>query len=319
MQKTSRTGVRIPRGVFCRHGALYLVRREQGRQRWIYLCPDGSASELAAALLRIEPTAAPRSIGDLLLAYVRSGMNELVPKTRREYQRMAQGRLMHYFGQMLPGAVKTAHVARYLQMRLDDGAGAMGNRERAVLSSAHEFGMRRGYVPSNPCRGVRRNKERPSKVRVSDSELVDLIDGAPEYWQPFFQALYLLGWRVMDVAGLSRTALGRDGIRIVESKNQVEHFKEWSPTLRSVIAAAIAHGDAEAKRRRAPKPAAVFTGRYGQPLTYWAIASQMARMGRPFELRQVRAKAETDAPGTLGHKGQMARRYTRSVRTRPVK
>lgn len=315
MTRTSPAGVPLPRGVHHKNGALYLVRRN----RWTWLCLDGSARELHDALGAVQPERPPETVAELLAAYLRSGTDMLRPVTRAEYERIANGRLAYAFGHMRIGAVTQSHVAQFLQDRQDEGAGPMGNRERAVLSSAYEFGLRRGFAQSNPCRGIRRNKERASRVEVSHEQLAALIDAAPAYWQPFFQAVYLTGWRVGDLVALERTNLHRDGIRIVESKNNVEHFKEWSPTLRAVVQAAIEHGDDMAAKYGRPAPRRVFTGRYGQPLTYWAVSSQMARMGRPFELRQVRAKAETDRPGTLGHRGQMARRYTRSVRTKPVK
>lgn len=313
--RTSPTGVPLPRGVYAKNGALYRVHRN----KWTWLCLDGSERELREALASLAPDAAPQNIGELLIRYVREGTDVLAANTRKEYRRMALGRLSHHFGHMRIDALTPAMISRYRQMREDDHAGPMGNRECSCLSSAYEFGMRRGFAESNPCRGSRRNKERASRVRVTHQQLSDLIDAAPSYWQPFLQAVYLTGWRVMDVAHLRRDQLERDGIRIVEQKNQVEHFKEWSPTLRGVIAAAIAYGDEVTTAKRRPKPAVVFTNRFGQPLTYWAISSQMARLGRPFELRQVRAKAETDRSGTLGHRGQMQARYTRSVRTRPVK
>lgn len=312
--RRSPAGVPLPRGVHYKNGALYRV----ARNKWTWLCLDGSERELHESLAALDPPERPTTIGELLIAYLQQGA-DVQSSTLREYRRIALGRLTHHFGHMRIDALSQSHVAQYLQRRKDEGAGPMANRERAVLSSAYEFGLRHGHAQVNPCRGVRRNIERASRAQVTHEQLRGLIDGAPAYWQPFLQAVYLTGWRVMDVARLERHALGRDGIRIVEKKNQVEHFKEWSPTLRSVIENAIAHGDEQAGKRRRPKPVRVFTGRYGQPLTYWAIASQMSRQGRPFELRQVRAKAETDAPGTLGHRGQMQRRYTRSVRTRPVK
>lgn len=286
MQRMSPCGVPLPTGVHHKNGALYRVRRN----KWRWLCLDGSERELHEALALLAPSGPPSTVAELLAAYLRDGMNDLKPKTRREYKRIALGRLSHHFGRMRIDALHGTHVAQYLEMRQRDGAGPMGNRERACLSSAYEYGLRRGLAAANPCRGIRRNKERAAKAYVGHEQLIGLIDRAPAFYQPFLQALYLTGWRVSDVIGLERSALGDDGIRIVEAKNNVEHFKAWSPTLREVVQAAIRHGDDVSARYKRPKPARVFVGRYGSPLTYDAVASQMGRLGRPFELRQVRAK-----------------------------
>lgn len=316
--RTSPGGVPLPSGVYYKNGALHQVRRN----KWRWLCPDGDAELLQQALAG---QTRPRTIGDLLQAYLREGTGELAAVTRDEYTRMVngsrknEGRLTHHFGDMRIDALTQSHVAQYLEMRKKEDAAAMGNRERACLSSAYEFGMRHGYAAMNPCRGIRRNTERKSCVAVTHEQLSAHIDKAPAHRQPFLQAVYLLGFRLMDVANIKRSDLHEHGIEIVESKNNVKHMKAWSPTLRAVVEAALKHADFWAARRGQPPCEYVFTNRYGRRLTYAAINAQQARMGRPFELRQVRAKAETDAPGTLGHSGQMQRRYTRVVRTRPVK
>jgi site-specific recombinase XerD len=316
--RLSPLGVPLPKGVYQKNGALHEVKQN----KWRWLCPDGDAELLKQALAGLSK---PRNVGELLRAYLRNGTEELEPSTLREYTRMVEGspknegRLMHHFGNMKIDALTQSHVAQYLEMRKDEKAAAMGNRERACLSSAYNYGMRKGYAATNPCRGIRRNKERRSTVEVTHAQLTDLINRAPAHRQTFLQAVYLLGFRLMDVANIKRSDLTPEGILIVESKNNVKHLKAWTPTLRAVVDAALKHADYWAEHKARAPSQYVFTNRYGQRLSYSAIHSQQVRMGNPFELRQVRAKAETDSPGTLGHSGQMQRRYTRVVRTRPVK
>lgn len=85
---------------------------------------------------------------------------------------------MWTFGQMRIASLTTADVAKYLEKRKRQGRAHGGNRERAVLSAAFEFDLRNGCATVNPCRGVRRNKEKPRKRYVTTPELQAAIDAA---------------------------------------------------------------------------------------------------------------------------------------------
>jgi len=95
--------------------------------------------------------------------------------------------------------LKPAHIAQYLETRKREGNPARGNRERAVLSSIHEFGMRQGWVEANPCRGVKRNTERPRKRYVTDEEFLDAFNRSPEPFQDLLALAYLTGARQGDI------------------------------------------------------------------------------------------------------------------------
>ena len=85
-------------------------------------------------------------------------------------------KLKNSFGRMDYRALTSKHCASYLDRRTDKRGNptpVRANREIALLSSAYSWAMRkdRYNIKSNPCYGVRRNKERSRERYVETSEL----------------------------------------------------------------------------------------------------------------------------------------------------
>lgn len=72
-----------------------------------------------------------------------------------------------------------AHVARYLRVERSQ-APVVANREAAVLSNLANLAVERGEIDRNPCREVRRNKERPRSRLVTAEELQAFVPWALE-------------------------------------------------------------------------------------------------------------------------------------------
>lgn len=295
------------RRVHVKNGRYYYVHRN----RWTALSRvEEGQQALDEALARLPLAGAPTTIHELLIAYQRHGMAELRPATAREYRRILSGRLAHHFGHMAPQALLPRHVAQYLELRKDDGHGTMGNRERAVLSSVYEFALRRGWVDTNPCRGIRRNKERPSQRLVTDAELREAMDRAPEHFALALGIAYLTGLRMSDLLELRREQLREDGIHVTESKTGKRNVIAWSPALRELVRRALERS----------KGSHVLTGRYGRPVTASSLASNMKRLKVDWTFRDLRPKAASDADhDVIGHRGQMLGRYQRARRLKPVR
>jgi len=138
--------------------------------RWYYVSQNKwhglsriSAGDTALyqALIDLKETPTPRTVNDLLDAYIAEKLPELAVTTKGEYLRVINTRLRDSFGGMSLADVQTPIIANYLETRRKVGQGASGNKEMAILSSAFDYGLRQMWVESNPCRGVRRNTERP--------------------------------------------------------------------------------------------------------------------------------------------------------------
>ncbi len=296
----------LPPGVKPKHGRYYLIRR--GKWHALTRIDQGETALLEAYY---ELTSAdPHNMAGVLIAFVKHGMTKLRPPTQKDYRRIVITRLIPFCGHMPRNALKPSHVAQYLDRRETEGAAVAGNRERAALSSACNYAMRKGWLEMNPCHGVRRNTERPSKVYVSHDALSEAIDRAPECVQDLLAVAYLTGIRQTDLR-LMRPENVRNGrLEFIESKTGKSADYELTPTLRFFIDRALGRGGAT-----------LFTARKGLSWAEWGLQSAMRRLKAGFQFRQLRPKAQTDAPdrNVIGHMGQMRVAYTRADRRRPVK
>lgn len=300
-------GLSIP-GVVEKDGRYYKIIRN----KWHPLTRiDEGQNALYRALYELDP-ARPGTIGELINVYRAAGMDNLAPATQARYG-LYLTRLDHHFGKMRIGALKTSHVAVFLEKRRKIGKGAIAaNREFAVLSSVHNFGMRQGWLEANPCNGIRRNPETPRKRIVTDTELSEAFEASPEPFQDLIASAYLSGVRQGDIISWKRTEhVKPEGIVFTESKTGKARTVEWSDALRFFVRRAMA---------RFPEAEYVFTNRFGQQWTVWAINSQIDRLKVTWAFRDLRAKAQTDSPhSVLGHGAAMEAVYRKMVITRPVR
>jgi integrase len=313
-------GAVVPKSVYVKGGRYYLVKRVSGKKVWIGLSrvADGPG-RLKDALKSLEHGAVI-TVGDLLKAYLRDGTGDLRPATLKGYVAMCEEHapLMWTFGKVRIGSLTTADVAKYLEKRKKAGRSHGGNRERAVLSAAYEFGMRNGYAESNPSRGVRRNKEKPRKRYVTTEELQVVFEKARPEVQELLYAALLTGLRQADLLALRASNLYKDGIHLVESKTGKARIIEWSAELRKLVDMAVKRSRKAAEQSGLAFPDTVFTGRSGQPWTQWAVQSFMRRLKVDWHFHDLRAKAATDANHPVLGKHSTLGTYLRGERTKPT-
>ena len=298
-------GLTIP-AVYEKDGRYYKVVRNE----WIGLSRiDEGVEALYQALFQLGAER-PGTIAEMIAFYRATGMQNLKPVTQARYGLMLT-RLEKTFGKMRIGTLKRSQVAMFLEKRRKRGRGAIAaNRERAVLSSVHEFGMRQGWLEENPCRDVRRNTEKPRKRYVTDEEFRTAYEASPAPFQDLLKVAFLSGARQTDIIGWQRTQLTLDGIEYVESKTGKPRTVEWSGELYWHVRRSLDRADS----------AHVLTNKFGQPWGVWAINSQLARLKVTWAFRDLRAKAQTDAPhAILGHGAAMEEVYRKERRTRPVR
>lgn len=300
-------GLSIP-GVTEKDGRYYKIIRNQ----WHGLSRiDEGVNTLLRTLYELDPVR-PGTIGELINLYRAIGMDELKPATQEDYLNILV-RLDHHFGKMRLGTLKTSQCAHFLEVRKKRGRGATrANRELAVLSSVHEFGLRQMYVDFNPCRGIARNKERPRKRLVTDAEFLEAFERSNEAFQDLIATAYLSGVRQTDLINWKRSEhLKAEGIVYVQSKTGKPHTVEWSDSLRYFVRRAI---------ERVKDSELVLTNTRGEPWSVSGIASQLARLGVEWSFKDLRAKAQTDAPhSVLGHGAALEAVYRKALKTRPVR
>jgi integrase len=279
------------------------------------------------AILTDQP---PNTLAGIFTAYADGPMQELKPPTRKQYEYFLFGILTVSFGHLTPADVLPTHVAQFLEKSKETGGPVSGNRARAALSSAFEFAMRKGWAASNPCRGVRRNKVRASKVFIESADLGATIDRAPDHFARVMQLAYLTGMRGVDLALLEVSAVTPEGLQYTESKTGKRVTMAWTDTLRVLVREIL-----EARHERINRPYAnkykesrvpqshtrLLVNRLGNPLTERGIISNMQRLDPGWTFRNIRPKAQTDAGdrNVLGHVGQMREVYTRRRKLVPVR
>ncbi len=94
--------------------------------------------------------------------------------TKVDYEQCS-GPLLAVFGKTPAVAVRPADIGIYLDKR---SAGVRANREISLMSNLMALAVRRGLITQNPCRDIKRNKERPRTRQVEPAELVAFLDWA---------------------------------------------------------------------------------------------------------------------------------------------
>lgn len=250
----------------------------------------------------------------------------LSPVTIRDYVEALTKYIMPEFGHMKPKMFKPSHAAQYLMAARKNGRAIRANREIAALASAFNFGMAMGAVDENPCRGVRRNKERPRTRSVSIAEVNSLISiaeergGAAHMVALIAVTVALTGRRRCEVLELPVTAMKPDGIEMEDTKTarfgMRRYMVSWSPLLRQVV---------ETAATIRPAGDFLFPTRTGKPYTDSGFKTEWnklmkiyeAKQGERFRAHDLRAMyvgemlERDENPNTHKNEGTMRRVYDR--------
>lgn len=300
-------GLSIP-GVTEKDGRYYKVTKN----KWVKLTRiDEGVNALYRALHELDPLK-PGTIAELIALYRALGMDELKPATKADYLNILK-RLEIGFGAMRIDTLRPNQVANYLERRRKAGrGGTRANREVAVLSAVHRFGMRNLWCEYNPVKGASRNTESPKERYVSNEQFLDAFNRSNEAFQDLIAIAYLTGVRQTDIIAWTRTGnLTPKGIQYVQSKTSKPHEVDWSNAVRFVIRRAM---------ERFPDEDLIFLNTRGQPWTTSGIASQLKRLNVKWSFKDLRAKAQTDsAHSVLGHGAALEATYRKVIRTVPVR
>ena len=175
---------------------------------------------------------------------------EKSPRSRADNEAEAAN-LKGFFGRMQPQAVTPVHVAQYRDARCDkkgNKAPVRANRELSLLSTVFSYGLELGWCTTNPCRGVRRNRERPRTRNVEQAEYDEFLAFArakgPTAKMLAATAVltYLTSQRRQDILALRMSEIREDGIHVTQLKSggKVTVVIEWTEALRTAVAEARA-------------------------------------------------------------------------------
>ncbi len=107
---------------------------------------------------------------DNYLANIRIYAPDNTPATIAEKTAMVP-KLKEALGHIPLRLLRPFHVRDYLDLGIQQNRAVRVNREKALLSHACTVAMGKGWIDSNPCRGVTRNKERKRQRIIEDHEI----------------------------------------------------------------------------------------------------------------------------------------------------
>ncbi|MFY2995921.1 tyrosine-type recombinase/integrase [Achromobacter xylosoxidans] len=252
-----------------RKGGGYTYRYLDYNRKYINLGHD--RQEAIRQVLQFERRAPDTgTIGELVREFMASGQfaNDLSERTQSDYLD-ASKHILKIFGTMQVSDVQPQHIARYLRIERSK-APVRANREIAFLGSAFQFGIECGLAASNPCRQVRRNKEKPRSRCPSWADIEGVYAVARAKGDSshvlglMAKFAALTGRRRAEFRQLRQDDLTPDGIRVGFAKAKKGEADrrgliEWTPELRELFRVL-------ATIERQPSMF-VWTTRQGQPYT----------------------------------------------------
>jgi len=302
---------------------MYGRRLKSGAIRYYYCTTDGKkiplGADLSAAKLQwaqLESTGTivkSDNFKAVTAAYKRESIPGKATKTQRQYE-LAINRLDIAFGSASLPQIQPHHCRQYLDR---SAAKVRANRDMAVLSAVFNWARERGITNAqNPMIGVRRNREVPREVYVTDEEFRALwLHAAPEL-QDALDIARLTGQRVGDVIKMHRADISDGHLWVRQDKTGARLGIEVTGELSQIIERAKS-------RTRAATGLYLVQTQDGKRLSYTMLRDRFdaAReaSGQRWQFRDLRPKAATDlddvkaAKDLLGHKSETttARIYRR--------
>jgi integrase len=196
----------------------YNGRDESGRRVEIPLGQDLNEAKRKWAELERKPVVVDETKMDHIFGrYEREIIPGKAPRTRKDNLDCLKN-LRGVFGNGTIDAITPQHIALYRDKR---SAKVRANREIALLS--HVFNMARewGYTAKeNPCRGVRKNKEKPRDFYADDEVWSAVHAQACEELQDAMDLNYLTGQRPADVLKMRLTDIKDGALEVVQNKTK---------------------------------------------------------------------------------------------------
>lgn len=149
---------------------------------------------------------------------------DLAEGTRDDYLQCSSP-LLKVFGTAAPVSIKPTHIARYLRVERA-AAPVRANREVALLSNLLNLAIERGELDANPCKQVRRNKERPRKKAPLAETLQTFLEwawaqpGQPAILAGMAEFASLAGNRGVEFRELTWPQVGEVVTRLIRAKQR---------------------------------------------------------------------------------------------------
>ncbi len=253
---------------------------------------------------------------------------ELAPRTQKDYHQHEK-KLLAVFGKLKADDIKIEQVRIYMDKR-GVSSKNQANQEISSMSRVFGWGFERGFVRSNPCKGIRKFTLVDRDVYIPDDDYLAIYEHARIEIQVAMEISYLCAAREGDIFDLKVEDLMDRGIFIEQNKTGKKQIKEWTPRLRAAIDKALTHlVGRSASGYVVPSPSG---GKLNRKTfnTWWNDAKSAAarKLGReiPGTFHDIKAKAISDYEGSSrdkqlfsGHKTEnQVATYDRKIRISPT-
>lgn len=281
-----------------RKGARLYWRNPANPSEWVPLGGDLNEARRKWAELEGELISdTDKALQVVARRFEREVFPRLARRTQLDYQKHLR-MLLTGFGPGTPiDGIRPKDVADYLRVR-GEASTIQANRDIAVFSTLYNHAREWGYTEAeNPAKGVRKHRERPRDMYVTDAAFAAVYAAAHPTLQDAMDLALLTGQRPGDVLKMQRADI-KDGALWVQ---QNKTGKRLRIAIEGELAGVI--------NRIVGRPSTIFGASLiqdadGQPLTYSAMRSRFdkarAIAGVKFQFRDLRAKAATDT-GDLAH------------------
>lgn len=310
----------LPAGMYRKHGAFYLVQKNQ----WIRLGTDLGGSLIAYAKHREAAAAKKKSLKER--SDIRELIDEAIEARQRQRKPLSENTLSQYetaarHADSLLGAFRIHQIESRdiaaIQLKMAHMPN-MSNRVLSLLRLTLDYAVKMQMIPSNPCIGIKRLDEHQRDRYVSDDEYLAIHDAATPFLQSIMELCYLTAQRISDILRIERSHITDDGILFEQGKTGNRLMLRMTPDLADAVERA------KISRKYQKEPDTLFATRRGDPIAYrtvkdmWNRACEAAKV-TDAGLHDLRAKSVTDAedqglnPQLLaGHRdANMTRRYIR--------
>lgn len=292
-------------------GYYYNGRDTDGRRREIPLGTDLAAAKLKWAELEQQPAAAG-TMRQVFDRYER----ELIPTMARatqEGKRKHLAKLRPFFGDAPIDAITPHHIALYRDGR---SAKVSANRELATLSHCFNLAREWGHTRvENPCRGVRKNKEKPRDFYADADVWAAVYAQAGETLRDAMDLAYLTAQRPGDVLRMTVGSIADGMLEVAQGKTGKRLRIRIEGELKAVI-------DRITSRPRKVRNLALVAAEDGGGMTVYKLwhlfndaraaaveaadSDALAEKIQAFQFRDIRAKAASDIEDIKAAKGLLA-------------
>jgi integrase len=194
----------------------YNGRDDDGKRVEIPLGNDLNEAKRKWAELECKPAPAETGILQYIFnKYVLEVIPTKAPRTQIDNQWCLK-QLRPVFDKTHIDAITPQHVAIYRDKRT---AKVRANREIALFSHIFNLAREWGYTTKeNPCRGVRKNKEKPRDFYVDEHVWAAVYSSAPAELQDAMDLAYFTGQRPADVLKMAFTDICDGALEVRQNK-----------------------------------------------------------------------------------------------------